>query len=52
MVMQNKDACPYVEVVDPEYPQWVRDAIGELIAKVRELRDIVRIERNAYHFMT
>jgi len=37
-VMQNKDAFPYLEVVDPEYPQWAKDIIDELAAEVEEMR--------------
>ena len=40
-VMQNKDACPYLEVVDPEYPQRAKDIINELAVEVEEMRDNV-----------
>jgi len=49
--MQNQDACPYLEVVDPEYPQRVRDVIDELAAEVAELRDNARMARHDFHIM-
>ena len=49
--MQNKDACPYLEVVDPKYPQRAKDIIDELAAEVEEMRDNVRTTRNDFRFM-
>ena len=41
-VMQDKDAFPYLELFDPEYPQRAKDIIDELAAEVEEMRDSVR----------
>jgi len=49
--MQSKDACPYLEVVDPEYPQRARDVIDELAAEVAELRDNARMAQYDFHIM-
>jgi len=49
--MQNEDACPYLEVVDPEYPQRARDVIDELAAEVAELRENATIARHEFHIM-
>jgi len=49
--MQNKDACLYLEVVDPEYAQRVRYVIDKLAAKVVELRDIAWTARHDFHIM-
>ena len=46
ILMQNKDAGHYLEVVDPEYPQRPKDDIDELTTEVRELRDTARADRN------
>jgi len=49
--VQNKDACPYLEVVNPEYPRRARDVIDELVAKVVELRDNAGKSRHEFHIM-
>ena len=51
IIMQNEDACPYLEVVDPEYPQRARDVIDELAAEVAELRENATIARHEFHIM-
>ena len=50
-MLQNKDACSYLEVVDPEYPQRARDVIHELVAEVMELRDNATMARHDFHIM-
>ena len=49
--MQNKDVCPFLEVVNPEYPQRAKDIIDELAVEVEEMRDNVPTARNEFHFL-
>jgi len=51
IVMQNKNACPYIEVVNPEYPQQAKHVIDEVAKEVKELRDNVCTTRNECHLM-
>ena len=50
-VIYIKDACLYLEVVDPEDPQQTKDVIHKLAAEVREMRDNVRTSQNECHLM-
>jgi len=50
-MFQNKDACPYLEVVDPEYLQRAKDVIDELAAEVVQLRDNATMARHDFQMM-
>jgi len=51
IMLQNKDACLYLEVVDPEYPQRAKDVIDELAVEVVELRDNATMARHDFQIM-
>ena len=38
-------------MIDPNYLKQARDAIDELAEEVRQVHDMIRVERNDHHFM-
>ncbi|KAJ8420166.1 hypothetical protein Cgig2_022916 [Carnegiea gigantea] len=48
---QDEYACGYFEEVDPEYPSRAMEVIDDLVADMREARDVLLEERNNQYWM-
>ncbi|KAJ8419353.1 hypothetical protein Cgig2_016509 [Carnegiea gigantea] len=42
--LQNENACPFLNMIDPDYPKKANDVIDELAEEVRQVRDMIRVE--------
>ncbi|KAJ8443866.1 hypothetical protein Cgig2_032690 [Carnegiea gigantea] len=48
---QDEYACGYFEEVDPEYPSRAMEVIDDLVADMRDVRDVLLEERNNQYWM-
>ncbi|KAJ8422359.1 hypothetical protein Cgig2_034014 [Carnegiea gigantea] len=48
---KSENACPFLNVIGPDYPKQVRDVIDELAVELREVPDMIRVEQNDHHLM-
>ncbi|KAJ8428808.1 hypothetical protein Cgig2_028013 [Carnegiea gigantea] len=48
---QDEYACGYFEEVDPQYPSRAMEVIDDLVADVREARDVLLEERNNQYWI-
>ncbi|KAJ8434687.1 hypothetical protein Cgig2_030257 [Carnegiea gigantea] len=48
---QDDYACGYFEEVDPQYPNRAMEVVDDLVAEMREARDVLLEERNNQYWM-